>query len=37
MISCGGRWYEENNMKRNPDKYQAILQVKATADEPNSM
>ena len=29
------RWYEGNSMKRNPDKYQAILRGKATVDEPN--
>ena len=26
------RWYEENSMKRNPDKYQAMLLGKATAN-----
>ena len=29
------RWYEENSMTRNPDKYQAMLLRKATAHEPN--
>ena len=29
------RWYEENSMKRNPDKYQAMLLGKATVNEPN--